>query len=179
MSRDVVDLVWPRRGEPDVPGPVPDRYSAKTAVVARDEARANLERQHKTFDSLDTKAATVIAAVFVVIGLAVPRLSVDSPLESGLAALLVLTVGYSLATAVAGYNVERVATGGWDPPTGVAHLARPSGPATAALAAALFHAIANNRPKVERKARFVRRSLLSLAVAPGLLAALFAAGSLG
>jgi hypothetical protein len=177
--RDLVDLVWPRREAPDVPTTtIPPRYPGTPAVAAA-EARANLDRQHATFDSLDSKAATMIAAVLVVIGLTLPNLTVHGFFATALVVLLAGVVGYSLATALAAYNVQRVATGGWDPATGMRALGEKQEAATAALAAALFHAIANNRPIVARKARLVRRSLLGLAVAPALLAALFLAGSFG
>lgn len=180
MSVDLADLLWPRAEAPvelEVKLPAVEEGSRVPAIVHA-EARASLDRQNTTWSSLDDKASTVIAAVLVVVGLTLPNLTLRTDVEKWLFIALAVVVGYGLLCAVASYNVH-AASSGWTPKNAVDALVRWKNPdaGLAALAVHLLRAVANNKPVVERKARLVRRALLSLAVAALVLGSLFVAGS--
>lgn len=175
--------LWPAR-LPPVPEPqlVPGE-PILGETVALEHARYLLDRQNSVDDALDGKAATLVSADLIVLGLVLTQVSIGqgSPwtpvpaLELAFLLLLLGTVGHSLVTAVAAYGVIETEAG-WsatDLPTAMTFREED---ARAALAIKLAQAYVQNAPLIKRKAEFVRISLRALLATALFVVVLFVFG---
>lgn len=173
----MLELLWPRLATREPLATLPGGTLNATAEV-RGYATDLLTRQAGDYDALDTKAATVIGAVLVFVGLVFPQVH---PHHLGqwlvFAGLLGLLV-YTMATAIMGYRVSRLRMP-WTPDTAVFAMRAVPADADAALAYGALDAYLANKPMVDRKAKFVRLSIYAVGPVAALVVALFFTGALG
>ena len=157
---------WPKAADP---GPA-------TPIVL-EHARDLLARQSASYDALDGKAATIIGAIFVVLGLVLPNVSARDAVECAAFGFFLAVVAYGLAVSFKAYSVTKLSVG-----VTPAHVAQatavPEATVRGAMAVHLLRNWVANEPAIERKAAFVLRALVALIIAVVPLAILAIAGAL-
>jgi hypothetical protein len=132
------------------------------AAVVLEYARAQYSAQTATFDALDNKTATVIAASLVLIGLVLPNFHARGPEQIALAGLFLVVIGYGLVAAFMAYRLRSWHVG--VPAQDVLEaMPKEPGIAQGAIGFKLLTAYVVNKATMQRKAAFVQRGLLGLA----------------
>lgn len=162
MRRFVWRFIWPAPAYADALPPI--GAPGFGHVVAGNEAQRMLSQQLRDYDALDSKAATVIGASFVVVALVMPNLRIHTTWQGILFAALAALLAHALLTAVRGYGVSQL-HGGVDPES-LVRLAQATAPeGAAALGYMTVGAYVFNKPIMVRKGQFLQFSLRSLALA--------------
>lgn len=81
------------------------------AEVVYEHARDRLARQSSSFDALDAKAATIIGAALILIGLVLPDLRLRDAWHWLLGAVFLVSLVYVLLTAFMAYAVKELHVG--------------------------------------------------------------------
>lgn len=168
------DWLWPVMPVEE-PWPERKRNESSGTNIVYEHARDLVSRQGATFDAIDAKAATIIGAILVVLGLVLPNVRAkELPHWIALGAFL-LVIGYGLAAAFAAYGPTKLKIG-VQPSTLTPAMTKTEEAARIAVALHLLRKYVQNEPAVQRKAAFVLRGLIALAVA---IVPLFALSLLG
>ena len=147
------------------------RLDGGTSVVL-EYARDHLARQVGTLDGLDAKAATIMGASLVLLGLLLPQLSAASGWEIAFGGLFLMFIAYTLLMAFMAYRVQAWHVG--VPARDVVRaMSTKERIAQAAIGLKLLRAYIYNQPLSRQKAARVQRSLVALGLSVIPLAALF------
>lgn len=162
--------------KPEGAAPVATGKDSGTIIVL-EHARELLARQSQSYDALDSKAATLIGATLVVLGLVLPNVDADEAIHWAALIVFLVVIAYALLASFAAYSVTKLKVG-VSARTLTSAMTRDEGTARAAVTVHLLRKYVENRPAIERKAALVLRGLIALGVAIPALVALAISGAL-